>query len=149
MAKPRLIVLSAPSGCGKTTIAREVMKKQPALLFSISATTRAKRQSEANSKDYFFLTKAEFERRIQAGELVEWERIYGDYYGTLKEEIERALRSGKPMLFDVDVKGAVSIKRKYPVEAVLIFLKPPSLAVLAQRLRDRKTESAETIQKRL
>ena len=149
MPKPKLIVVSAPSGCGKTTIAREILKRHPDMLFSVSATTRVKRESEVHGKDYFFLTKEEFEKNIQREELVEWEQIYGNYYGSLKREVDNALRNGKSMLFDVDVKGALSIKKGYPNDAVLIFIQPPSLEALTQRLTNRKTESAEVIRKRL
>lgn len=99
--------------------------------------------------DYFFLTREEFERRIKAGQLVEWEEIYGDLYGTLKSEVERALSTEKAMLFDIDVKGALSIKRHYPHDAVLIFIRPPSLEVLKSRLLNRRTEDEEALKRRL
>ncbi len=149
MPSARLIVISGPSGCGKTTISRELLRRHPEIEFSVSATTRARRTREQNGKDYFFLTQEEFKSKIQDKELVEWELIYDDYYGTLKSEIDRALRSGKQMLFDVDVKGALSIKRNYPQETVLFFIKPPSMEVLKQRLERRKTESEASLQKRL
>ncbi len=149
MARGKLIVISAPSGCGKTTIAKAVMQKYPGMLFSVSATTRTKRAPEVDGKDYFFLTKEEFEARIRRGDLVEWEEIYGNYYGTLKSEVDRALARGNVMLFDVDVKGALSIKQKYPNEAVLIFIKPPSFEALKKRLLDRKTEDEATVMRRL
>lgn len=149
MIRGRLIVISAPSGSGKTTIARAIMQKYPAMLFSVSATTRAPRTGEVNGKDYFFLTKEEFQRRIQAGELVEWEEIYGNFYGTLKSEVDRTLNQGKVMLFDVDVKGALSIKRTYPQDSVLIFIRPPSFETLKERLLNRKTEDEATIRRRL
>jgi guanylate kinase len=145
----RLIVISAPSGCGKTTIARAIMQKYPGIIFSVSATTRQPRAGEMNGKDYFFLSKDEFQRRVQAGDLVEWEEIYGNFYGTLKSEVDRALQRGAIMLFDVDVKGALSIKRTYPVDSLLIFIKPPSFEVLKQRLLNRKTEDEATILRRL
>ncbi len=149
MLLPRLIVISAPSGCGKTTIARELLRRHPEIEFSVSATTRARRRGERAGKDYFFLTKEEFTSKVQHGELVEWEQIYDDYYGTLKSEIDRALNGGTRMVFDVDVKGALAIKRKYPHEAILIFISPPNMQVLKQRLARRKTESAASLQKRL
>jgi guanylate kinase len=102
-----------------------------------------------NGKDYFFLTKAEFEERIRIGDLVEWEEIYGNYYGTLKSEIDRALQRGDVMLFDVDVKGALSIRRHFPNDSVLIFINPPSFEVLKKRLEDRNTENPETLKRRL
>src|SRR5512143_154102 len=146
---PKLIVISAPSGSGKTTIAREILKLHPELVFSISATTRPIRQGEAEGRDYFFLTREEFERRIRLQELVEWEEIYGDYYGSLKAEVDRALAAGRSMVFDVDVKGALSIKRKYPAESLLIFIKPPSVEVLERRLRERRTEDPGAVRKRM
>ncbi|MEX1138124.1 MAG: guanylate kinase [Bacteroidota bacterium] len=143
-----LIVLSAPSGSGKTTIAKAIMQKWPAIVFSVSATTRSRRNGEQHAKDYYFLTREEFERRVKAGELVEWEEIYGDLYGTLKSEIDGALDAGRVMLFDVDVKGALSIKQHYP-EALLIFIKPPSVDSLKKRLTGRKTENASALSRRL
>lgn len=147
-SKGRLIVLSAPSGSGKTTIARAIMQNHPSIMFSVSATTRSKRSGEHHGKDYYFLSRDEFDRRIKAGELVEWEEIYGDLYGTLKSEIDGALSAGRVMLFDVDVKGAASIKRHYP-EALVIFINPPSVESLKQRLTGRKTENESALGKRL
>src|ERR1043166_6684039 len=149
MTKPKLFVISAPSGCGKTTIAREILKRHPEVVFSVSATTRKKREKEIHGKDYFFLAKEEFENKIRNGELIEWEEIYGDYYGTLKSEIDAGLNAGRSILFDVDVKGALSIKKKYPNDTVLIFIDPPSVEILTERLTNRKTEDPETIRKRL
>jgi guanylate kinase len=148
-AQGKLIVISAPSGCGKTTIAKAMLTKHPEMLFSVSATTRPIREGEIHGKDYFFLTKADFDERIRIGDLVEWEEIYGNYYGTLKSEIDRALKQNRVMLFDVDVKGALSIRRHFPKSSVLIFIKPPSLDALKKRLEDRKTENKETLKKRL
>lgn len=141
--------MSAPSGSGKTTIARAMLQKYPGMLFSVSATTRPPRTGEVEGKDYFFLSKEIFQRKVAEGDLVEWEEIYGDYYGTLKSEVDRALQQGKIMLFDVDVKGALSIKRVYPDDSVLIFIKPPSFEALRQRLLNRKTEDEATMQRRL
>lgn len=149
MPRPKLIVISAPSGCGKTTIAREILRRHPDMLFSVSATTRPKRDHEENGKDYFFLSAPDFKERVARGELAEWEEIYGNYYGTLKTEIDAALASGRSMMFDIDVNGALSIKRLYPDDAVLIFIKPPSVEVLTERLRRRNTETPETIARRL
>ena len=119
------------------------------MFFSVSATTRPKREAEIDGRDYFFLARDEFERRIQAGELVEWEEIYGNLYGTLKSEVEKVLTTGNSMLFDIDVKGGLSIKRKYPAESLLIFLRPPSIEVLEARLRNRRTEDDETFKRRM
>jgi guanylate kinase len=149
MAKGNLIVISAPSGCGKTTIAKAILEKYPAMLFSVSATTRPIRNGEIDRKDYYFLTKQEFEDRIRTGDLVEWEEIYGNYYGTLKSEIHRALDHGYSMIFDVDVKGALSIRRHFPNDSILIFIKPPSMKTLKERLENRKTENPETLKRRL
>jgi guanylate kinase len=148
-AQGKLIVISAPSGCGKTTIAKAVLAKNPEMLFSVSATTRLIRSGEVYGKDYFFLTTPEFEERIRIGDLVEWENIYDNYYGTLKSEINRALQQGHVMLFDVDVKGALSIRQNFPNDSVLIFIKPPSFEVLKSRLENRNTENSETLKKRL
>ncbi len=149
MSRGKLIVVSAPSGAGKTTIVKAILAKYPSLLFSVSATTRPIRSGETEGRDYFFLPREEFERQITAGQLVEWEEIYGNLYGTLKSEVDKALSAGKTMLFDIDVKGAISIKRHYPSDAVLIFVKPPSFEVLRSRLLNRKTEDEATIKRRL
>ena len=144
----RLIVISAPSGAGKTSIARAILERTPHTRFSVSATTRPMRETEREGVDYFFLTKEEFLRRVEAQEFAEWEEIYGDYYGTLRSEIDRALAMGERILFDVDVKGGLSIKRLYP-EALLVFIEPPSLEILRERLRNRRTEDPETLRRRL
>jgi len=149
MKRGKLIVISAPSGSGKTTIAKAIMQKYPRMLFSVSATTRPPRSGELEGRDYFFISKEDFKRRIQTGDLVEWEEIYGDLYGTLKSEVDRALRQGTIMLFDVDVKGGLSIKKVYPSDSVLIFIKPPSFEALERRLMNRKTEDEATIRRRL
>ncbi len=149
MNRGRLIVISAPSGCGKTTIAKAILSKHPEMLFSVSATTRPMRNGEVNGKDYYFLTKQEFENCIKDGGLVEWEEIYGNYYGTLKSEIHKALDNGRSMMFDVDVKGALSIRRNFPKDSVLVFIEPPGMEVLIERLKNRKTENEETLKRRL
>ena len=143
-----IIVIAAPSGAGKTSIAREILRRNPSLCFSVSATTRPKRAGEADGEDYFFLTREVFMERVARGEFVEWEEIYGNCYGTLQREVEAVIEQGKHLLFDVDVKGALSIKRRYP-EALLIFIQPPSLEVLEQRLRARLTENAVALERRL
>lgn len=149
MSKGKLIVISAPSGCGKTTIVKAILKKHPDILFSVSATTRAIREGEKNGKDYYFLSKEEFKKRIENGDLIEWEEIFGNLYGTLKSEVAKALAENKVMLFDVDVNGAISVKRNFPDNTLLIFIKPPSLDILKERLIKRNTEDNETIEKRL
>ena len=148
MTKGKLIVISAPSGSGKTTIAKAVMAKFPTIEFSVSATTRPERKGEREGKDYFFLNRAEFERRIQREMLVEWEEIYGNLYGTLKSEVDRVLSQGRVILFDIDVKGGLSIKRHYP-EALLIFIKLPSFEILKERLTKRNTEDPAALERRL
>lgn len=147
--KGKLIVVSAPSGCGKTTIARAILEKYPDFLFSVSATTRLSRNGEIDGRDYFFLTKEDFQKKIKDAQLVEWEEIYGNYYGTLKAEVELALSQGKVMLFDIDVKGALSIRKMFPEDSVLIFIEPPSIGELTKRLRNRQTEDAEALARRL
>jgi guanylate kinase len=144
-----LFVLSAPSGAGKTTIARGILERFPALRFSVSATTRAKRPRETEGRDYYFLTREQFEHRVAEGGLVEWEEIYGNFYGTLRLQVDEVLQNDGHMLFDIDVKGALSIKRLYGAAAVLIFIKPPSLEVLRQRLEHRSTDSTEVIDRRM
>ena len=144
-----LFALSAPSGAGKTTIARNILRQFPELRFSVSATTRTQRPREVEGKDYFFLTREEFEQRIADGGLVEWEEIYGNLYGTLRSEIDRVLSTGGHMLFDIDVKGALSIKRLYGDDAVTIFILPPGIDVLRERLERRGTDSAEVIERRM
>ena len=143
-----LLVISAPSGAGKTTIAKEVLRQFPRFRFSVSATTRKRRPGEVNGKDYFFLSRDEFGRLLSEDGLVEHEEIYSEYYGTLRSEIDKALKKGENIVFDVDVNGALSIRNKYP-EAVLIFIKPPSVQALQERLKGRGSESAEQIERRM
>ena len=116
--------------------------------FSVSATTRKQRTNEVNGKDYYFISREQFEKDIRENKFVEWEEIYSDYYGTPKSEIERVFGAGKSLLFDIDVKGGISIKKQYP-EAVLIFIKPPSVEILYARLVNRKTDSPESLKRRL
>lgn len=145
----KLIVISAPSGSGKTTIANALLRRHPEFMFSVSATTRAKRPNEKHGKHYYFLTKEEFKQAIEKNELVEWEEIYGNYYGTLKHVVDGALTQRKIVLFDVDVNGGLSIKKQYPEDAVLIFIKPPSLEDLKRRLQRRNTEDDVQLKHRL
>lgn len=144
----RLIVLSAPSGSGKTTILKDVLSNYPQFVFSISATTRKKRDIEVDGKDYFFLSEEEFKKKIEQDEFIEWEKFYDYYYGTLKEQINKNIAEGLTTLFEVDVKGALSIKKHYP-DAVLIFVAPPSIEELKKRLVQRKTETEEDLRKRI
>ena len=143
-------MLSAPSGAGKTTIAREILARHPAeVIFSVSATTRAMRPGERDGVDYYFLTREKFEDLIASQALIEHEEIFGNYYGTPKSEVERAKQMGKRLLFDIDVKGGLSIRRQFPNESLLIFIAPPDLHTLEARLRTRMTESDEIIARRL
>lgn len=146
----KAILFSAPSGCGKTTIIRELMQWFDCFDFSISATSRAPRGSEQDGKDYYFLSHEEFKRRVDAGDFLEWEEVYqGTCYGTLKSEIERIWNAGRVIVFDVDVNGGSNIKRYFGADALSVFVMPPSLEVLEQRLRSRGTDSEEAIVKRL
>jgi guanylate kinase len=146
----QLIVLSAPSGAGKTTIAREILSRHPGdIMFSVSATTRAMRAAERDAIDYYFLTREKFEELIEQKALIEYEQIFGNYYGTPKSEVERAQQMGKKLLFDIDVKGGLSIRRSFPKESLLIFIAPPSMEILENRLRSRQSESEETVHRRL
>ncbi len=145
-----LFVISAPSGAGKTTIVRELLKIHNDLIFSISATTRNKRAVETHGKDYFFITKEEFQQKIKNNELVEYENVYkDDYYGTLKSFIDESLENGKNVIFDIDVKGALAIKKLYQDKAVLIYIMPPDIDTLKTRLINRATENKEDIQLRI
>ena len=147
----KLIIFSAPSGSGKTTIVKQLLANNPNLGFSISACTRDKRgRSEQDGQDYYFLTPDEFRKKIDEDAFVEWEEVYpGAYYGTLKSEIERIWASGKHVIFDVDVKGGLALKNYYKERALAIFVKVPSLEILEDRLRSRGTESEESLSKRI
>ena len=146
----KAILFSAPSGCGKTTIIKELMQYFDCFDFSISATSRAPRGEEVNGRDYYFLSREEFMQRVERDEFLEWEEVYqGTCYGTLKSEVERIWATGKVIVFDVDVNGGRSIKRYFGQDALSIFVLPPSVEVLEQRLRSRGTDSEEAIAKRL
>lgn len=148
--KRRAILFSAPSGSGKTTIIKRLMQHFDFFEFSISATSRQPREGERDGVDYYFLTPDEFMKEVEAGQFLEWEEVYADVrYGTLKSEIERICAKGKVVVFDVDVNGGINIKRFFGDDALAIFVMPPSIEVLEQRLRHRGTESEESIQKRL
>ncbi|WP_347923460.1 guanylate kinase [Pontimicrobium sp. SW4] len=151
MSKGKLIVFSAPSGSGKTTIVRHLLKQPELNLeFSISATSRDKRGEEINGKDYYFLSAKEFISKIKKDEFLEWEEVYRDnFYGTLKTEVERIWAMGKHVIFDIDVSGGLRIKRKFPEQTLAIFVKPPSIDELKIRLKKRKTESEDKINMRV
>ena len=144
----KLIVFSAASGAGKTTIVKQILKEFPQIIFSISSTTRPKRESETNGVEYFFLSEEEFKNKIKNDEFVEWEKFYDYYYGTLKSFINTNIEAGKTVLLELDVKGALTIKRLYPY-AHLIYISPPSFEELVNRLRQRNTESETDFQKRI
>jgi guanylate kinase len=147
----KAIIFSAPSGSGKTTIVKHLLEKNPDLGFSISASTRDKRgRTEQNGKDYYFLPPKEFRKKINNDEFVEWEEVYeGNFYGTLKSEIDRVWKQGKNVIFDVDVKGGLNLKKYFGDKALAIFVKVPSIDVLKTRLNDRGTETEESLSRRL
>jgi len=149
MFKKKLIVLSSPSGGGKSTLANYLMTLYPEIRFSVSCTTRKIREGEVDGKDYFFLSKEEFEEKVANGEFAEYEQIFGNYYGTLKSEIKKHLNSGNSILFDVDVKGAVSLRKNFPEDTLLLFIYPPSFEELERRLQKRSTESPDELNTRL
>ena len=145
----KLVIFSAPSGAGKTTIVRHLLTKIPELEFSISATTRKPRGDEQNGRDYYFIGKEEFLHRIAKKQFVEFEEVYtGTFYGTLRTEIERIWQKQKTVIFDIDVEGGLHLKRKYDGQALAIFVQPPSLEVLTERLTARGTDSAEKLKER-
>jgi guanylate kinase len=146
----KCIIFSAPSGAGKTTIVHALLNSMDQLAFSVSACSRPPRGKEVDGVDYHFLTADEFRTKIQNDEFVEWEEVYSDmYYGTLKSEIERIWATNKTVVFDVDVIGGLNLKKSFKDQALAVFIQPPSLAILEERLRNRKTDSEEKIQMRL
>ena len=149
MKQGKLIIFSAPSGAGKTTIVHHLLTKFPELSFSISATTRELRGAETHENDYYFISKEEFLHKVARQEFVEFEEVYnGAFYGTLRSEIERIWNDGKHVIFDIDVEGGIRLKRKYEEDALAIFVQPPSLDVLKERLSGRGTDSPEKLQER-
>jgi guanylate kinase len=145
----KLIIFSAPSGAGKTTIVHHLLSKIPELEFSISATTRPARGDEKDCHDYYFISKEDFLHRIAKKQFVEFEEVYsGTFYGTLRTEIERIWQLGKTVIFDIDVEGGLHLKRKYGEQALAVFVQPPSLEILIERLTGRGTDSGEKLQER-
>ncbi len=148
--KGKLIIFSAPSGAGKTTIVRHLLEKGFDLEFSISATSREARHTETNGKDYYFLSPEDFAKKVENDEFLEWEEVYkGTSYGTLKSEVERIRNNGKNVIFDVDVVGGLNIKKYFGDEALAVFVQPPSVEELRKRLTARSTESEEKIAMRV
>jgi guanylate kinase len=147
----KLIVFSAPSGSGKTTIVRHLLSKEDLNLeFSISAASREPRGEEVNGKDYYFMSTEEFKKHIKNEDFLEWEEVYRDnFYGTLKSEVERIWAKGKNVIFDIDVSGGLRIKHKFPEETLAVFVKPPSVDELKRRLKERSTESDDKINMRI
>jgi guanylate kinase len=146
--KGKIIAVSSPSGGGKTSIVKRILKDFPEIVFSVSVTTRPKRSNETDGVEYYFVTEAEFKKKIANGDFIEWERFYDYYYGTLKSIVNNNLTAGKSVLFEIDVKGALSLKKIYP-ESILIFIDPPSFDELVNRLEQRKTETKADLQKRI
>ena len=150
MKNGKIIIFSAPSGAGKSTLIGHLLKRFPQLEFSISATSRAPRGSEVNGKEYYFLSNEEFKNKVAAGEFVEWEEVYaGTCYGTLRSELKRIWDKGHVIVFDVDVKGGVNLKKIFGDDALSIFIMPPSVEELRRRLEKRGTDAPETIAKRV
>ena len=146
----KVIIFSAPSGAGKTTLVQWLLQQNLNLQFSVSATSRARRGAEVHGKDYYFLTPLEFRIKIAENAFLEWEEVYEDkYYGTLKDEVSKMLDEGKNVLFDVDVKGGINIKNYFGEEALSFFVQPPSIEVLEKRLVGRATDSPDIIQERV
>ncbi|HRH69533.1 MAG: guanylate kinase [Flavobacteriales bacterium] len=146
----KCVIISAPSGAGKTTIVRSLLAQGLRLAFSVSATSRAKRSYEVDGQDYFFITAGEFQQRVAADAFVEWEEVYpGQFYGTLRSEIDRIWAQGNSAIFDVDVVGGVHLKSVFGDRALAVFVSPPSVEVLEERLRSRGTESEESLRKRV
>lgn len=148
--KEKLIVVSAPSGAGKSTIVRHLLNAFPQLAFSVSATSRPIRKGEAEGREYFFMTSDEFRKKIENSELLEWQEVYPDsYYGTLKNEVARMLKLKQVPVFDVDVVGGLNIKKMYAEKVLALFVQPPTLEELEKRLRNRGTDSEESLKKRI
>jgi len=148
--KPNIFIFSAPSGAGKTTIVKAILKNNPNLQFSISATTRPIRTNETNGKDYYFLSIEDFKNKMTTNELLEWQEVYPDrFYGTLKSEIERITNNNHYPIFDVDVKGGINLKKLFGNQSLSFFIQPPSIEILQQRLIARGTDSQADIKQRI
>lgn len=145
----KLIVFSAPSGTGKSTIARLVLECMDGLVFSVSATTRQRRAGEIDGESYYYLTRKQFEEKVKSGGFIEYEHFFGNFYGTLLDKTEEAVNIGKNLLLDLDVKGALNLKERFPDNSLLIFFRPPSFEELKKRLRKRDSEDDQALQERL
>jgi guanylate kinase len=146
----KLVIVAGPSGSGKTTIVRHLLGVYPRLAFSISACSRKKRPGEKDGEDYYFLTAEQFKEKIKKGEFLEWEEVYsGSFYGTLRTEVERLWAAGRDVIFDIDVKGALNLKKHFPKESITIFIQPPSVQALEQRLKERNTETPGILAQRI
>ncbi len=145
-----MVIITAPSGAGKTSITRHLMKIFPQLAFSISATTRKPRSNEKDEADYYFMTSEEFQQKILQNEFVEWEMVYeGKYYGTLKSELKRIWKNNQIPLLDIDVQGAIHVQNEYPINSLFIFIQPPSIEELKKRLLSRGSETSESLETRI
>ncbi|MBI1224569.1 MAG: guanylate kinase [Bacteroidetes bacterium] len=150
MSQGKLIVVTAPSGAGKTTIVHHLLDTFDNLAFSVSATTRSRRANEQEGIDYYYINVQEFKELITRDAFLEWQEVYeNQFYGTLKNEVKRLWAMGKHVIFDIDVKGAINVKKAFPEQTLTIFIKPPSPDILLERLKKRKSESAESLQKRI
>jgi guanylate kinase len=151
MLQEKIIIITAPSGAGKTSITHHLLRKYPGqLAFSVSAATRQRREKEIDGRDYYFMSEEEFTQKIQAEEFVEWEMVYeGKYYGTLKSELQRIWGDGKVPVLDIDVKGAIHVQQQFPETTLSIFIEPPSIDELKRRLNSRGTESEESLSARI
>lgn len=151
MHSGKLIIFSAPSGSGKTTLVRHILKTLPSHIeFSISATSRPKRGVEENGKDYYYLSVDEFKTKVENNEFLEWEEVYaGTHYGTLRKEVERIWAKGKAVIFDIDVEGGLNLKNQFKQDALAVFVMPPSIKILEERLHSRSTDSKESIARRV
>jgi len=146
----KIIIITAPSGAGKTSITRHLLRQLPQLAFSVSAATRAARGEEKDGVDYYFMSTQAFQHKIQENEFVEWEMVYeGKYYGTLKSELQRLWSEGRVPVLDIDVKGAIHVQKQFPLSSLSIFIEPPSVNELKRRLQSRGTETDESLQARV
>jgi guanylate kinase len=151
MQSGKMVIFSAPSGSGKTTIVRHLLKKfSDKLAFSVSATSRPKRGVEENGKDYHYLSREEFKKKVDEGAFLEWEEVYaGIFYGTLRSEAEQIWKSGKAVIFDIDVEGGLNLKNQFGDKALAVFVMPPSIKILEERLKTRSTDNPESIARRV